>query len=90
MPSFPATGFWLDVSIAGAMLAAGLLLGAVAARILRAVLSGRRARAEQAMRPMVLAVVSGAEVPAALISARGGPGRAAERIAVRLPGAGAR
>ena len=81
MPAFPATGFWLDVSIAGAMLAAGLLLGAVAARILRAVLSGRRAHAEQAMRPMVLAVVSGAEVPAALISARGGPGRAAERIA---------
>jgi len=81
MPAFPATGFWLDVSIAGAMLAAALLLSAVAARILRAALSGRRARAEQAMRPMVLAVVSGAEVPAALISARGGPGRAAERIA---------
>ena len=81
MPAFPATGFWLDVSSAGAMLAAALLLSAVAARILRAALSGRRARAEQAMRPMVLAVVSGAEVPAALISARGGPGRAAERIA---------
>ncbi len=81
MPAFPATGFWLDVSIAGAAVAAGLLLAAVAARVLRAVLSGRRARAEQAMRPMVLAVVCGAEVPAALISARGGPGLAAERIA---------
>jgi hypothetical protein len=33
------------------------------------------------MRPMVLAVVSGGEVPEALISARGEQGRAAERIA---------
>jgi len=33
------------------------------------------------MRPMVLAVVSGGEIPAALISARGEHGRAAERIA---------
>src|SRR6266516_156378 len=81
MPGFPTDGFLLDVSAAGAALAAGLLLGTVAARILRAVLSGRRARAEQAIRPMVLAVVSGGEASAALISARGMQGRAAERIA---------
>ena len=81
MPGFPTDGFLLDVSAAGAALAGSLLLGTIAARILRAVLSGRRARAEQAIRPMVLAVVSGGEAPAALISARGVRGRAAERIA---------
>ena len=59
MPGFPTDGFLLDVSAAGAALAGSLLLGTIAARILRAVLSGRRARAEQAIRPMVLAVVSG-------------------------------
>ena len=81
MPGFPTDGFLLDVSAAGAALAGSLLLGTIAARILRAVRSGRRARAEQAIRPMVLAVVSGGEAPAALISARGVRGRAAERIA---------
>jgi len=81
MAASPTTGFLLDVSVAGAALAGSLLLGTVAARVLRALLGGRRARAEQAMRPMVLAVVSGGDVPAALISARGGHGRAAERIA---------
>jgi HEAT repeat protein len=80
MAAFPTTGFLLDVSGAGAALAVSLLLGTVASRVLRALLRGRRARAEQLVRPMVLAVVSGGEVPAALISARGGPGRAAERI----------
>ena len=81
MPAFPVAGFLLDVTGAGAALAVILLLGTVAARVLRALLSGRRARAEQMMRPMVLAVVSGGTAPAALISARGGLGRAAERIA---------
>ena len=28
MPAFPATGFWLEIGTAGAMLAASLLLGA--------------------------------------------------------------
>lgn len=32
------------------------------------------------MRPMVLAVAAGADIPAGLISARGELGRAAERI----------
>jgi len=68
MPAFPTTGFLLDVSAAGAALAGSLLLGTVAARVLRALVNGRRARAEQVMRPMVLAVVSGGEIPAALIS----------------------
>jgi HEAT repeat protein len=81
MPVFPAAGFLLDVGGAGVVLAASLLLGTVAARVLRALLSGRRARAERVMRPMVLAVVSGGEAQAALIAARGGQGRAAERIA---------
>jgi HEAT repeat protein len=82
MPAFPATGFLLDVSSAGVVLAVSLLLGAAAARVLRALLSGRRARAERVVRPMVLVVTSDGEVPAALIAARGGQGRAAERIAL--------
>lgn len=81
MPAFPATGFLLDISGTGVVLAVSLLLGTAAARVLRALLSGRRARAERVVRPMVLAVVSDGEVPAALIAARGGQGRAAERIA---------
>jgi HEAT repeat protein len=80
MPSFPTAGFVLAVTITGAVLAASLVLGAMAAWLLRILLKGRRVRAEQAMRPMVLAVVSGADAPPGLISARGELGRAAERI----------
>jgi HEAT repeat protein len=80
MPSFLPARFMLDVVLAGAVLAASLLLGSVAAQALRVLLGGRRARAEQAMRPMVLAVVGGEDIPADLICARGGLGRAAERI----------
>ncbi len=80
MPSLLTAGFVLAVTIAGAVLAASLVLGAMAARILRILLKGRRVRAEQAMRPMVLAVVCGADAPPELISARGELGRAAERI----------
>jgi len=80
MPSFLPAGFLLGVVLAGSALAASLLLVAAAARVLRIVRSGRRARAERAVRPMVLAVASGAGIPPELISVRGGPGRAAERI----------
>jgi HEAT repeat protein len=80
MPSLLTAGFVLAVTSTGAVLAASLVLGAMAARILRVLLKGRRVRAEQAMRPMVLAVVCGAGAPPELISARGEQGRAAERI----------
>jgi hypothetical protein len=80
MPPVPTTGFVLDVTTAGTALAAGLVAAAGAARILRVLLHGRRARAERAMRPMVLAVAAGADIPPGLTSARGEPGRAAERI----------
>src|SRR5579863_6095323 len=80
MPSVPTTGFVLDVTIAVAALAAGLVAAAVGARILRVLLHGRRARAERTMRPMVLAVAGGADIPPGLTSARGELGRAAERI----------
>jgi HEAT repeat protein len=80
MLSFLPAGFLLGVVVAGPALAAGLLLVAAAARILRGVRSRRRARAEQAVRPMVLAVASGADIPPELVSVRGGLGRAAERI----------
>jgi HEAT repeat protein len=80
MPPVPTIGFVLDVTIAGTALAAGLVAAAGAARILRVLLHGRRARAERAMRPMVLAVAAGADIPPGLTSARGEPGRAAERI----------
>ena len=80
MPSDPTASFVLAVTITGAVLAASLVLGAMAVRILRFLLKGRRVRAERAMRPMILAVVSGADAPPGLISARGGLGRAAERI----------
>src|SRR5947209_5856637 len=80
MPSFLPAGFLPGTVLAGSALAACLLLGAVAARLLRILLSGRRARAERQMRPMVLAAASGEDVPPELLSARGGLGRAAERI----------
>ncbi len=80
MPSSLPAGFLLGTVLAGSALAAGLVLGAVAARLLRILLSGRRTRAEAQMRPMVLAAASGEDVPPELIAARGGLGRAAERI----------
>jgi HEAT repeat protein len=80
MPSFLPAGFLTWTVLAGSMLAAGLLLGAVAARALRFLLGGRRARAERAMRPMVLAVASGEDIPPDLVTASGALGRAAERI----------
>jgi HEAT repeat protein len=80
MPSVPTARFVLAVTIAGAVLAASLVLGAVAIRLLRILLNGRRVRAERAMRPMILAVVSGGDAPPELFSARGELGRAAERI----------
>lgn len=80
MPSFLPASVLFDVMLAGAVFAACLLLGSAAARILRILQRGRRARAEWAMRPLVLAVASGADTPPELITVRGGRGRAAERL----------
>jgi HEAT repeat protein len=80
MPSFITARFLAGIIIAGAALAYALLLVTVVSRILRGVLAGRRARAEDRVRPMVLAVAGGDPPPPELVSVRGARGRAAERV----------
>jgi len=80
MPSLLTAGFLETVIAAGAAVAAVLLLATVCGRVLRDRAAGHRRRAEQLVRPLVLPVVSGDDVPGELITARRAKGRAAERV----------
>jgi HEAT repeat protein len=80
VPSFLTAGLLLSVIIAGAGLASSLLLTAVVVRVARRAGERRRALVQQRVRPLVLAVVAGEGIPPGLITVRGAPGRAAERV----------
>jgi len=80
MPPVPDARHLFGVLIAGLLLATGLLLVTAGARLVRAPLRARRARAERHVRRMVLATVSGTGAAPELIAARGARGRAVERL----------
>jgi HEAT repeat protein len=80
VPSFVTAGLLLTIITAGMGLASLLLLAAVALKLGRRFGSRRQARLQQRVRPLVLAVVAGEEIPAGLIAIRGAVGRAAERV----------
>ncbi len=80
MPSFITVSFLLWVIVAGSALALCLLLAAVAGRGLRELIRRYRARMDQGVRPLVLAVIAGEEIPDGLTAAGGARGRAAERL----------
>jgi HEAT repeat protein len=80
MPSFITVNFLLGLIAVGALVAVLLLLATVAGRVARSATQSYRAQADQRVRPLVLAVVAGEEVPPSLVDARGGAGRAAGRV----------
>ena len=81
MPSFITVRFLLAVIIIGAAVALALLLLVVISRTARFLLGRRRARVESQVRPAMLQAIAGEGVDAELVHARGGRGRAVDRLA---------
>jgi HEAT repeat protein len=81
MPSFITVRFLLAVIIIGAAVALALLLLVVVFRTARFLLGRRRARVESQVRPAMLQAIAGEGVDAELVHARGGRGRAVDRLA---------
>ncbi len=81
MPSFITVPFLLAVIVIGSAVAAALLLMAVAVRVVRSLTGRHRARLDGRLRPAVLRAIAGEGVDPELIRARGGRGRAVERLA---------
>ena len=82
MPSFITVRFLLAVIIIGATVALALLLLVVVFRTARFLLGRRRrARVESQVRPAMLQAIAGEGVDTELVHARGGRGRAVDRLA---------
>ena len=81
MPSFITVPFLLAVIVIGSSVAVALLLMTVVVRTIRYLIGRHKERTENEIRAPMLQAIAGEGVDAGLINARGGRGRAVDRLA---------